>query len=205
MLCGGAVMLALFVVAPTGELATTAEPSAPPPRRFVEAGPSPMYYRKQRDTFGLGYRVGLGASLALASALPRPLSRFTLDVLPAFDVGFARGKPMGLLFEGGYSFTQGGTHLFVVGGGPALRRFGPTFGLGKAGTMTAALLGHAVVGSMAGATATGARASALFHMWVVGLEVGYQYVVAGPQQVHELRITIDLGVLAMSGRGGARG
>jgi len=57
---------------------------------------------------------------------------------------------------------------------------------------------------MAGATATGARASALFHMWVVGLEVGYQYVVAGPQQVHELRLMIDLGVLAMSGGGGAR-
>lgn len=175
-------------------------PSVPPPRRVVEVGESPVYYRQRRDTLGWGYRVGLGASLSLASALARPRSRFTLDVLPEFDVGFARGSRWGALFEGGYSYTTGGTHLLVVGGGPALRRFGPKLLGGRTGSMTAALLGHGVVGSMAGKTATGARASVLLHLWLIGVEVGYQYVQAGAQRGHELRLMLDLGVLAEIGR-----
>ncbi len=170
-------------------------PSAPPPRRIVEQGPSPYYYRKPRDTIGWGYRLGLGAAVSLASTLPRPSPRFTLDVLPEVDLGFARGSRFGVLLEGGYSFTQGGTHLLVIGAGPAARHFGPTLGLGPRGAMAAALVGHALVGTVAGQTAVGVRTSVLFHLFVVGVEIGHQYTEAGPQRGHELRLMIDLGTV----------
>lgn len=184
---------------PTGGVTASvfAEPSAPPPRRIVEQGPSPLYYRTRRDTIGFGYRLGLGASVSLASPLPRSPSRFTLDLLPELDFGFARGSKFGGLLQGGYSYTQSGTHLFVIGAGPAARHFGPTFNLGKAGTMTAALVGHAVVGTVAGRTSAGGRASVLLHAWLLGIELGYQYL-GGQQGGHELRLMVAIGAMGYS-------
>lgn len=196
---GGPLLLALvvscFAPAPGAE-----GPLAPPPRRIVERGPSPFYYRKPRDTIGYGYRVGLGGSISLTSTLPRPGSRFTLDILPEVDLGFARGSRFGVLLEGGYSFTQGGTHLFVIGAGPAVRHFGPTFNLGPRGAMTAGLVGHALVGTSSGQAATGVRTSLLLQLFVIGIEIGHQYLVAGPQAGHELRVMVDLGLLGVVSR-----
>lgn len=182
----------------TSPVAST--PSAPPPRHVDEQGPSPYYYRKPRDTLGWGYRVGLGGAISLASRLPRPGSRFTLDVLPEVDLGFARGRKPGLMLEGGYSFTTGGTHLFVVGAGPAWRNFGPSFGIGERGRMFAALVAHGLVGTSAGVRATGVRTSLLLQLWVVGVEVGHQYLVAGEQRGHELRVMFDLGIMGFFGK-----
>ena len=138
--------------------------------------------------------------MSLASTQPRPGSRFTLDLLPAVDLGFARGSMAGMLIQGGYSFTTGGTHLFVLGAGPAIRHFGPTLGMGSRGRMIAGLVANGVVGTVAGVGAAGVRTGVLLHMWVIGVELGHQYVVAGAQQGHELRLMIDLGELGSLGR-----
>jgi hypothetical protein len=207
MLGRGAVRLALLCVgigapahASAAGLPPPAEPSAPPARRVEERGESPYYYRRPKDTLGWGYRVGLGSRISLASTMPRPVARFTLDVLPELDFGFARGSTFGGMVQGGYSYARDGLHLFVLGAGPALRGFGPKLGGQGRGIMTAALLGHGVVGTLRGEPAAGVRTTALFHVLALGIEVGHQYVVAGPQHAHELRIMVGLGIVGFSTR-----
>lgn len=204
MFAGCQALFALLVrcsaLAPVAAEPPEVSPLAPAPRRITEQGESPYYYRKPRDTIGWGYRLGLGAAVSLASTLPRPRARFTLDLLPEIDLGFARGSRFGLMIEGGYSYTQGAMHLLVIGAGPAARSLGPTWGVGPRGHMTAALIPHALVGTLAGQTAVGVRTSLLFHVFVIGVEIGHQYVEAGPQRGHELRLMIDLGLVGYRAR-----
>lgn len=194
----GALLALVVIAGPTP--ASRPEPQAPPPRRIEEQGESPHYYRRPKDTIGWGYRVGLGSRIALTSTQPRPRARFTLDLLPELDVGLSRGHPLGVMIQGGYSYAREALHLLVLGAGPALRGFGPSMGLGRRGQMNAALLAHGVVGTLAGQTAIGARTTVLFHVLALGVELGHQYVVAGPQRGHELRITVGLGLVGLRNR-----
>ena len=198
MIALGSTWLALGLASASAPLLAV-EPHAPPPRRIEEQGESPYYYRRPKDTLGWGYRVGLGSRIALSSTAPRPRGRFTLDLLPELDVGLSRGSMAGVFIQGGYSFAREGLHLFVLGAGPAARGFGPSLGLGSRGQMTAALVGHGLVGTFQGERAGGVRTSVLFHVLAVGIEVGHQYLVAGSFRGHELRLTVALGLVGFGG------
>jgi hypothetical protein len=207
MLGRGAVRLALLcaslgtpALASAAAVAPPGEPTAPPARRIEERGESPYYYRRPNDTIAYGYRVGLGSRISLASNVPRPVARFTLDLLPEVDFGFARGSTMGGLVQGGYSYARDGLHLFVLGAGPAVRGFGPKLDRERRGVMTAALLGHGVVGTLRGEPAAGVRTTLLFHVLALGVEVGHQYIVSGPQRGHELRLMVGVGLVGFSSR-----
>jgi hypothetical protein len=173
------------------------EPEVPPVEVVREIGESPLYYRRPPDQVIACGRTSLGSSWRSDQGNGESGWGFSIDILSGIELGFARGSRAALLLEGGYSYVREGEHLFNLGSGLVIRRFGPAIidreGQGRpAGDMLVSLVPHFMIGRVNDELGLGLRTGISFAFWSYGVTLSHQVLWVDGRAQHEVQLAFSV-------------